>query len=387
MGVAQFTGGEDGSALGSDDVHMGELEIGERASSIDWTTHSGVVNPVKDQGQCGSCWAFSAVGTVESAYALAAGRLGSYSEQQLVDCDTSRSQGCQGGFNQYGISYIGQAGSCSESSYPYKATDGTCVASQCTKSLPAGTVTGYQSVTGSNAGLESALNTQPVSVTVKADNTWQSYRSGVVSQNCGFFGRPNHAVIAVGYDGESFKIRNSWGATWGEQGYIRVSNSDSNPYCLWTTTPFVPTLSADVTALGSSSDREKYEEWKALYGSNGAEDEFEVFSSNLRAMEAAQANDPSATYSHLTPFANISPDDFKTRNGYRATSGATQAPLLDVSNVAANIEGVGAVETGKLLSLSEQQLVDCDSVDQGCNGGLPSNTFQFYSGGVSDPSL
>jgi len=245
--VAQFTGGEDGSALGSDDVHMGELEIGERASSIDWTTHSGVVNPVKDQGQCGSCWAFSAVGTVESAYALAAGRLGSYSEQQLVDCDTSRSQGCQGGFNQYGISYIGQAGSCSESSYPYKATDGTCVASQCTKSLPAGTVTGYQSVTGSNAGLESALNTQPVSVTVKADNTWQSYRSGVVSQNCGFLSRPNHAVIAVGYDGESFKIRNSWGATWGEQGYIRVSNSDSNPYCLWTTTPFVPTLSADVT--------------------------------------------------------------------------------------------------------------------------------------------
>merc|ERR1712070_900420 len=221
MGVAQFTGGEDGSALGSGDVHMGELEIGERASSIDWTTHSGVVNPVKDQGQCGSCWAFSAVGTVESAYALAAGRLGSYSEQQLVDCDTSRSQGCQGGFNQYGISYMGQAGSCSESSYPYKATDGTCVASQCTKSLPAGTV--------------------------KADNTWQSYRSGVVSQNCGFLSRPNHAVIAVGYDGESFKIRNSWGATWGEQGYIRVSNSDSNPYCLWTTTPFVPTLSADVT--------------------------------------------------------------------------------------------------------------------------------------------
>merc|ERR1712070_288201 len=159
-------------------------------------------------------------------------------------------------------------------------------------------------------------------------------------------------------------------------------------------------------ALGSSSDREKYEEWKALYGSNGSEDEFDVFSSNLRAMEAAQANDPSATYSHLTPFANISPDDFKTRNGYRATSGATQAPLLDVSSVAdsydrrdhgavnpvkdqgqcgscwafstvANIEGVGAVETGKLLSLSEQQLVDCDTADSGCNGGLPSNAFQF----------
>merc|ERR1739849_45528 len=141
--VAQFTGGEDGSALGSDDVHMGELEIGERASSIDWTTHSGVVNPVKDQGQCGSCWAFSAVGTVESAYALAAGKLGSYAEQQLVDCDTTGgSQGCNGGFNQYGISYIVQTGIASESSYPYTARDGSCRASSVSKALAKGAVAG-----------------------------------------------------------------------------------------------------------------------------------------------------------------------------------------------------------------------------------------------------
>merc|ERR1719265_431243 len=81
---AQFTGAKGGSVVGSDDAHLGELEIGERASSVDWSTDSAVVNPVKDQGQCGSCWAFSAVGTVESAYAIAAGRLGSYAEQQLV---------------------------------------------------------------------------------------------------------------------------------------------------------------------------------------------------------------------------------------------------------------------------------------------------------------
>merc|ERR1712127_1085690 len=169
---AAYTGGQGGSTIGSDDAHLGELEIGEIASSVDWSTDKSVVNPVKDQGQCGSCWAFSAVGTVESAYAIAAGKLGSYAEQQLVDCDTNGgSQGCNGGFNQYGIEYIGQTGIAAESSYPYKATDGTCRASSVSKTLAAGSVSGYQSVSKTNAGLQSALNTSPVSVTVDADNT------------------------------------------------------------------------------------------------------------------------------------------------------------------------------------------------------------------------
>jgi len=161
----------------------------------------------------------------------------------------------------------------------------------------------------------------------------------------------------------------------------------------------------EASHLSSEDDKAKWEEFKAKYGVNGDED-FEVFSSNLRIIEQLQVDDPTAIYSHLSPFANISPEAFKTRNGYRATSGATQAPLLDVSNLdssydwrqhgavnpvkdqgqcgscwafstVANIEGVGAVETGKLLDLSEQQLVDCETTDAGCNGGLPSNAFQY----------
>jgi len=153
-------------------------------------------------------------------------------------------------------------------------------------------------------------------------------------------------------------------------------------------------------------DRAKYSEWTAAYGSNGGEEEFQVFKRNLRLIEEVQANDDSATYSHMGPFAGTSPEDFSMRMGYRATVGATQGPLLDVSSVAdsydwrdhgavnpikdqgqcgscwafstvANVEGVGSVETGKLLSLSEQQLVDCDSSDGGCQGGLPSNAFQY----------
>ena len=247
----QFTGAKGGSVLGSDDAYLGELEIkSEIASSVDWSTNAAVVNPVKDQGQCGSCWAFSAVGTVESAYALAAGKLGSYAEQQLVDCSTNGgSQGCNGGFNQYGIQYIGTTGIAAENAYPYTATDGSCRASSVSKDLPAGTVAGYQAVGKTNEALMSALNTSPVSVTVAADNTWQSYRSGVLTKNCGLFGRIDHAVIAVGYNSadNTIKIRNSWGASWGEAGYIRVSASVTDPYCLYKTAPFVAQISADVT--------------------------------------------------------------------------------------------------------------------------------------------
>merc|ERR1711871_369308 len=143
---AQFTGAKGGSVVGPDDAHLGELEIGERASSVDWSTDRSVVNPVKNQGQCGSCWAFSAVGTVESNYAIATGSLGSYAEQQLVDCShNGGSQGCSGGWNNYGIQYIGQTGIASESSphtQPGMATAGPalsprhCLQEQCVGTNP-----------------------------------------------------------------------------------------------------------------------------------------------------------------------------------------------------------------------------------------------------------
>jgi len=247
--IAQYTGGADGSIVGEDDAHLGELEIGEYAMTVDWTTVDGIVNPVKDQGQCGSCWAFSAVGAIESSYALASGKLQSYSEQQVVDCDTAKCQGCNGGWNDDAISYAGTAGLASEDSYPYTGKDGTCRESSVSKELAAGTVSGYNSVGKTNEALKSAVNTQPVSVTVKAGLSWQLYRKGVLSKQCGTLGRPNHAVIAVGYDDESIKIRNSWGGKWGEAGHVRLSTADSDPFCLHkkSSKSVVPTISADVT--------------------------------------------------------------------------------------------------------------------------------------------
>merc|ERR1712025_145126 len=117
------------------------------------------------------------------------------------------------------------------------------------KTLAAGAVSGYKSVAKNNAGLQSALNTAPVSVTVDADNSWQLYRSGVLSKSCGIFGQIDHAVIAVGYDSSAntFKIRNSWGSSWGEDGYVRIDNTVSNPYCVYNTPPFTATINAAVS--------------------------------------------------------------------------------------------------------------------------------------------
>jgi len=247
--IAQYTGATGGNLVGESDAHMGELAVGELADSVDWTTVAGIVNPVKDQGQCGSCWAFSAVGAMESSYALASGKLQSYSEQQVVDCDTAVCQGCNGGWNDDAISYAGTAGLAAETDYAYTGKDGTCKESSTSKLLAPGTVSGFNSVAKNNDALKSAITDSPVSVTVKAGLSWQLYFGGVLSKECGALGRPNHAVIAVGYDADTIKIRNSWGAKWGEAGHVRVSTADDNPFCLHqkSSRSVVPTISADVT--------------------------------------------------------------------------------------------------------------------------------------------
>merc|ERR1712025_989649 len=134
---------------------MGDDQVLEDA--VDWVQR-GAVNPIKNQGQCGSCWAFSTVGTLESAYQISQGTLFSLAEQQLVDCDKS-DNGCSGGWPHTAYdSYISRAGYCSESSYSYTARGGSCRASSCDVKLPKGTVTGHTNVEKSSSGLKSALS-------------------------------------------------------------------------------------------------------------------------------------------------------------------------------------------------------------------------------------
>ena len=216
--------------------------------SVDWTTQ-GAVTPVKDQGQCGSCWAFSATGSMEAAWFLKNGTLQSLSEQQLVDCSVPQgNQGCDGGLMDSAFQYvIANKGITSENAYPYTATGpNTCGASG--KPVVA-MVTGYKDVpSGSEVSLMTALTEQPVSVAVEADQSvFQFYSGGVLTASCG--SNLDHGVLAVGYGSQSgqdyYKVKNSWGSSWGEKGYIllgRGSQYGANGQCGIQMDPSYPTV-------------------------------------------------------------------------------------------------------------------------------------------------
>jgi len=220
---AAYTGGYLAREKRSKNVNLTLLHASALPASVDWTT-KGAVTPVKDQGQCGSCWAFSTTGSTESAYFIATGKLVSLSEQELVDCAGAEgNQGCNGGLMDYGFQYIiDNKGICTEASYPYDAKDGTCKSKTCTKSGV--TVSGFTDVpTNSETALMTAIVKQPVSIAVEADQaSFQSYNSGVMVGACGT--NLDHGVLAAGYGTmggvDHYQVKNSWGADWGSKGYI-----------------------------------------------------------------------------------------------------------------------------------------------------------------------
>jgi len=191
---------------------------------VDWRD-KGAVTPVKDQGQCGSCWTFSATGAIEGFYAINQGKLLSFSEQQIVDCDTEEDEGCNGGWHYLAIEYAGNNGLELETDYPYTARDGKC---KYDSSKAVKTNKGYAYVTANSTdNLKAALaNIGPVSVAIEADQSiFQFYSKGVISAGCG--ADLDHAVLTVGYTKvgilEAFIVKNSWGTSWGDKGYVMLS--------------------------------------------------------------------------------------------------------------------------------------------------------------------
>jgi C1A family cysteine protease len=196
-------------------------------TSVDWRTE-GAVNPVKDQGQCGSCWAFSAVSSTESRYKIAKGTLYSLSEQQVVDCcDYGGSMGCNGGDEDQAMDYIRDKGIMLGKDYPYVAYDQDC-AYDANKLTPVHPSSHTMVQANSAVALKTAIASGPVSVAIEADTTvFQFYTGGILnSKSCGT--DLDHAVVAVGYGvdsvkGEFYIVRNSWGSSWGEKGYVRIA--------------------------------------------------------------------------------------------------------------------------------------------------------------------
>jgi len=206
-----------------------DLEV---PSSVDWTDVDGksYVTPVKNQRQCGSCWAFSTTGSIESRTAIKNGQtdgdIVSLSEQQLVDCSGSYgNMGCNGGRMDNAFKYVeANGGLCSESEYKYIGLDGTCKSSSCGTQYDA--INSSSDVTAdSMTSLEAAVAEGPVSVAIEADQSaFQFYSSGVLTGKCGTL--LDHGVLAVGYgtsgSDQYWKVKNSWGESWGMDGYILI---------------------------------------------------------------------------------------------------------------------------------------------------------------------
>jgi cathepsin L len=202
--------------------------------TVDWRT-KGYVTPVKDQGHCGSCWAFSSTGALEGQHFRKTGQLVSLSEQNLVDCSESfGNYGCQGGLMDNAFKYIKSNGGIdTESSYPYEGKDGKC---RFNSSSVGATDTGFVDVTaGDESKLQEAIATVgPVSVAIDAShNSFQLYKSGVYDEPECSSEQLDHGVLAVGYgtqDGHDYwLVKNSWGSTkWGEAGYIKMSRNKQN---------------------------------------------------------------------------------------------------------------------------------------------------------------
>lgn len=195
-------------------------------SSVDWTTQ-GKVTPVKNQGQCGSCWAFSAVEALESRWAIHSGKLVAMSEQELVDCDTDSDAGCNGGLPENAFKFLETHDMCTEASYNYAGKGGQCHIDGCDVAVPKGSITGVGQVPADDdSAMAAAVAEGPVSVGIEADQfAFQMYSGGILKGNCG--SQLDHGVVVVGYDTDYFKVRNSWGASWGENGYIRIGRGVS----------------------------------------------------------------------------------------------------------------------------------------------------------------
>jgi len=196
---------------------------------VDWTDTLG---PPKNQGGCGSCWAFAAVGAAESAYYRRTKQKIPGSEQAVLDCSDGLNGGCHGGSQNSALKWLARNGVNSQVDYPYRSNKGPCQ-----KKKYAYTLKGLEGASSSEASWFGQIKKGAMAVIIQAAGPFFHYRSGVLNYACT---RPNHAVVAVGYGFDDKKqryiiVRNSWGAGWGEHGYFRILYTTDNHHSCYVT--------------------------------------------------------------------------------------------------------------------------------------------------------
>ncbi|XAR61705.1 Actinidain [Bertholletia excelsa] len=204
--------------------------VSDLLSSVDWRK-SGAVTPVKDQGSCGACWAFSATGAMEGINKIVTGSLVSLSEQELIDCDRTYNTGCNGGLMDYAYQFvIKNHGIDTEKDYPYQGVERSCNKKKLKRHIV--TIDSYTDIPQNNEKhLLQAVATQPVSVGIcGSERAFQLYSKGIFTGPCST--SLDHAVLIVGYGSENgvdyWIIKNSWGTSWGMNGYMHMLRNSGN---------------------------------------------------------------------------------------------------------------------------------------------------------------
>ncbi|OQR87901.1 cysteine protease family C01A [Achlya hypogyna] len=272
-------------------------------NEVDWVSKGGVT-PVKNQGMCGSCWAFSATGAIEGAAYVSSKKLVSVSEQELVDCDHNGDMGCNGGLMDHAFKWVkNHGGLCREEDYTYHAKEGTCAMKKC-KAVTK--VAGFHDVPANDEqALKAAVAKQPVSVAIEADQPeFQFYKSGVFDKSCGT--KLDHGVLVVGYGEENgkkyWKVKNSWGADWGDQGYIKLAREfgPETGQCGVAMVPSYPTASVIADDEVVANDEEEIESARVITAAPDANSWLLEKSSGVTIVQCGDVSSQLATFSDLS---------------------------------------------------------------------------------------